>query len=59
MYLCAYCGRATPPSDDPAILDWEGGEALYQSEQFDLPPQSLVCPECRLEESERDEGAGD
>jgi hypothetical protein len=57
--VCAYCGRVAPGSDDPTILQWEGGEALYQSEHPDLPPESLVCPDCRLDERERDEGAGD
>ena len=54
---CAYCGRPAPHFDDPAILEWEGGEALYQSSDLEPPPESsLVCPDCRSEEREEGEG---
>jgi hypothetical protein len=54
VYACAYCGRAAPALNDRALLDWEGGEALYLSEDPQLPPESLVCPDCRVEARERD-----
>jgi hypothetical protein len=57
VYACAYCGRAAPPFDDPAILDWEGGEALYQARDLAFPPDSVVCPDCRRDE--REEGGSD
>ena len=57
MYACAYCGRPAPPFEDPAILEWEGGEALHLSRDLTQPPESVVCPECRAEE--REEGGGD
>lgn len=59
MYACAYCGRAAPALNDPAVLEWEGGEALYLSEDPQLPSESLVCPDCRAEARERDSGEGD
>jgi hypothetical protein len=60
VYTCAYCGRPAPPVDDAAILDWEGGGSLHRSvEARQLPPESLVCPDCSLEECEREEGGGD
>jgi hypothetical protein len=59
VYTCAYCGLTAPRFDDPAILDWAGGEALYMADDPALPPESLVCPGCRGEEPEREEGAGD
>jgi hypothetical protein len=57
VYACAYCGRPAPPFEDPSILDWQGGEALQLSRDLTLPPESVVCPECRREE--REEGGGD
>jgi hypothetical protein len=60
VYTCAYCGRPAPPLDDEAILEWEGGGFLYRSTApVDLPPESVVCPDCRPEELEREEGGGD
>lgn len=56
MYACAYCGRPAPPFEDPAILEWEGGEALHLWRDLTLAPESVVCPECRAEE--REEGGG-
>jgi hypothetical protein len=59
VYVCAYCGRTAPSLDDPALRQWEGGETLYLSDDPDLPAESLVCPECRLEQREREAGEGD
>jgi hypothetical protein len=59
VYECSYCGRVAPAFDDPAILQWEGGEAVYLSADVDLPQGSLVCPDCRPEEHDREEGPGD
>lgn len=59
MYACAYCGRAAPPFDDPALLEWAGGEALAMSRDLTLPAESVVCPECRPDEMEREGGGGD
>jgi len=58
MYSCAYCGRAAPALNDTALLEWEGGGTLYLSDDPDLPAESLVCPDCREEEREREAGEG-
>jgi hypothetical protein len=59
VYACAYCSRGAPALNDPALLEWEGGEALYLSDDPQLPPESLVCPDCRVDARERDSGAAD
>lgn len=59
VYACAYCGRSAPALEDKTLLEWEGGGALYLSDDPDLPAESLVCPDCVLEQRERDAGAGD
>jgi hypothetical protein len=59
VYACAYCGRPAPALDDPALLEWEGAEALYLALDPELPPESLVCPDCRPAEHELEEGEGD
>lgn len=59
-WACAYCGRPAPSFDDPAVLEWEGGAAVYGVAATELPEVALVCPECRSAgEDEREEGAGD
>lgn len=59
-WACAYCGRPAPAFEDSAVLDWEGGEAVYGVPAAELPEVALVCPECRAAgEAEREEGAGD
>lgn len=57
---CAYCGQSAPAVDDPAVLEWEGGAAVYAAGAAESPEIALVCPECRAAgEAEREEGAGD
>jgi hypothetical protein len=59
VYACAYCGRAAPALNDTALLEWEGGEALYLSEDPQFPVESLVCPDCSVDARERESGEGD
>ncbi len=53
---CAVCGREAPPPGAPELAEWDRGGLLADGPVEDPSLLSLVCPDCRAELAEYEEG---